>query len=121
MYYTAVSGSGFVPARTSTRSNWIKIYVKEFVSEPYILAPTMLGTATNYLMLLNANNAGAADSVYNYDYRFGQFTCDVPSGCPNPSPPSMTWIRTTSSSSTIVPMATVPHPVWVSSDSKWSI
>ena len=53
---------------------------------PYIIPPSGLGGITSsYIMLLDADGTGTVDTHFNNIFRFDSFTCDVPSGCPNPA------------------------------------
>ena len=72
----------------------------------------MQGTASNYIMLLNSDNTGTPDSVYNNVYRFGRFTCLTADGCPDPSQPVPTFAMTSHQGTTIVPHPTIANPVW---------
>lgn len=96
-----------------TFPTFVSIDVQDMVIQNYITtAPTMRGmNGINYIMLLDADNQGAQDTMFHNDYRFQDFVCDSNLGCPGSHlTPSL---YKSSPSNTVIQPATISDPIKV--------
>ena len=74
----------------------------------------MLGmNGINYIMLLDADDTGTLDTMFNNDFWILDFVCDATLGCPATGSSIVPSLYKSSQSNSIIQPATVSNPVRV--------